>query len=135
MESVGFKEWAVVCEAMGRGRQSIILRKGGIAEGREGFSFKYPEFFLFPTWFHAHRIGKLLLSGASEKLFLMVFAVERFDDANSGETFLHRHGHLAHTFLLVLNRLLGALSKNPDRQQTGRKKDERDQRELPIHQK
>jgi len=52
MESVGFKEWAVVCEAMGRGRQSIILRKGGIAEGREGFSFKYPEFFLFPTWFH-----------------------------------------------------------------------------------
>ena len=52
MESVGFKEWAAVCEAMGRGRQSIILRKGGIAEGREGFSFKYPEFFLFPTWFH-----------------------------------------------------------------------------------
>ena len=40
MESVGFKEWAVVCEATGRGRQCIILRKGGIAEGREGFLFK-----------------------------------------------------------------------------------------------
>lgn len=52
MESVGFKEWAAVCEALGRGRQSIILRKGGIAEGRDGFSFKYREFFLFPTWFH-----------------------------------------------------------------------------------
>lgn len=52
MESVGFKEWAIVCEALGRGRQSIILRKGGIAEGRDGFSFKYNEFFLFPTWFH-----------------------------------------------------------------------------------
>jgi hypothetical protein len=52
MESVGFKEWAVICEALGRGRQSIILRKGGIAEGREGFSFKHREFFLFPTWFH-----------------------------------------------------------------------------------
>jgi hypothetical protein len=52
MESVGFKEWAVVCEALGRGRQSIILRKGGIAEGKEGFSFKHREFFLFPTWFH-----------------------------------------------------------------------------------
>src|SRR6266480_4101717 len=52
MESVGFKEWAVVCEALGRGMQSIVLRKGGIAEGREGFSFKHREFFLFPTWFH-----------------------------------------------------------------------------------
>jgi hypothetical protein len=52
MESIGFKEWAAVCEALGLGRQSIILRKGGIAEGREGFSFKHAEFFLFPTWFH-----------------------------------------------------------------------------------
>ncbi len=52
MERVGFKEWSLVCEALGRGRQSIILRKGGIAEGRDGFSFKHREFFLFPTWFH-----------------------------------------------------------------------------------
>ena len=52
MESIGFKEWAAVCEALGQGRQSVILRKGGIAEGREGFSFKHSEFFLFPTWFH-----------------------------------------------------------------------------------
>jgi hypothetical protein len=52
MESAGFKEWAAVCEALGSGAQSIILRKGGIAEGRAGFSFKSSEFFLFPTWFH-----------------------------------------------------------------------------------
>src|SRR3982751_5907895 len=52
MESIGFKEWSVVCEALGHGRQSIILRKGGVAEGREGFSFKHSKFFLFPTWFH-----------------------------------------------------------------------------------
>ena len=50
--SVAFKEWAVVCEAIGSGRQSIMLRKGGIAEGRDGFAFKHREFFLFPTWFH-----------------------------------------------------------------------------------
>jgi hypothetical protein len=50
--SVAFKEWAVVCEAIGSGRQSIMLRKGGIAEGRDGFAFKHQEFFLFPTWFH-----------------------------------------------------------------------------------
>jgi hypothetical protein len=52
MQSIGFKEWAIVCAALGRGRQSIILRKGGIAEGSEGFSFQHREFFLFPTWFH-----------------------------------------------------------------------------------
>ena len=52
MQSIGFKEWAVVCEALGKGRQSIILRKGGIAEGRAGFSFQHREFYLFPTWFH-----------------------------------------------------------------------------------
>jgi hypothetical protein len=52
MQSVGFKEWAIVCEALGSGRQSIILRKGGIAEGRNGFSFQHREFFLFPTFFH-----------------------------------------------------------------------------------
>jgi hypothetical protein len=52
MQSVGFKEWALVCEALGRGEQTILLRKGGIAEGREGFGFRHPEFFLFPTFFH-----------------------------------------------------------------------------------
>ena len=52
MGSVGFKEWAVVCNALGRGEQSVIVRKGGIAEGREGFSFRERKFYLFPTFFH-----------------------------------------------------------------------------------
>lgn len=52
MKSVGFKEWAIVCQALGEGRQSVILRKGGIAEGRDGFAFRHREFFLFPTFFH-----------------------------------------------------------------------------------
>jgi hypothetical protein len=50
--TVAFKEWALICEALGSGRQSVILRKGGIAEGRAGFAFQHEEFFLFPTWFH-----------------------------------------------------------------------------------
>jgi Uncharacterized protein conserved in bacteria len=50
--TAAFKEWALVCEALGSGRQSLIVRKGGIAEGRDGFSFRNREFFLFPTWFH-----------------------------------------------------------------------------------
>ena len=48
-----FKEWQVVCDALASGRQSILLRKGGIHEGRAGFSFAHESFFLFPTRFHA----------------------------------------------------------------------------------
>jgi hypothetical protein len=47
-----FKEWAVICEALGAGLQSVIIRKGGIGEGKEGFAFRHNEFLLFPTWFH-----------------------------------------------------------------------------------
>lgn len=50
--AVAFKEWAVVCEALGTGRQTIILRKGGIHEGREGFRVQHGEFWLYPTNFH-----------------------------------------------------------------------------------
>lgn len=51
-DAAGFKDWALVCAALGSGRQSIILRKGGIAEGRDGFRFKHERFFLFPTQYH-----------------------------------------------------------------------------------
>lgn len=47
-----FKEWEGICRALGDGSQSIILRKGGIHEGRDGFSFGAEEFLLFPTRFH-----------------------------------------------------------------------------------
>jgi hypothetical protein len=63
MQSVGFKEWALVCEALGRGEQTVLLRKGGIAEGREGFGFRHDEFFLFPTFFH-EQIGKVRIPEA-----------------------------------------------------------------------
>jgi len=51
-DGIAFKEWALVCEALGSGDQSLLLRKGGIAEGKKGFGFEHREFFLFPTWFH-----------------------------------------------------------------------------------
>jgi hypothetical protein len=50
---VGFKEWSFVCEALGQGVQTLILRKGGIHEGKKGFQFSHPNFWLFPTGFHA----------------------------------------------------------------------------------
>ena len=50
--TVGFKEWSFVCDALGAGRQSIIIRKGGIAEGKGGFQWQASEFLLFPTHYH-----------------------------------------------------------------------------------
>jgi hypothetical protein len=47
-----FKEWHVIVEALGAGEQILILRKGGIAEGRAGFQMKAEKFWLFPTRFH-----------------------------------------------------------------------------------
>ncbi|GHC62480.1 DUF1802 family protein [Roseibacillus persicicus] len=54
---IAFKEWQVVCKALAEGRQTVILRKGGIHEGREGFAWKHESFALFPTRFHAQREG------------------------------------------------------------------------------
>src|ERR1044071_3740267 len=79
MQSVGFKEWALVCEALGRGEQTILLRKGGIAEGRAGFGFRHDEFFLFPTFFH-EQVGKVrtpvadLPASASGQIEIRYFA-------------------------------------------------------------
>ena len=50
-----FKEWAIVVDALGRGEQIIILRKGGISEGRGGFKLEQSRFLLFPTLFHQQR--------------------------------------------------------------------------------
>ena len=50
-----FKEWAVVVEAIGRGDQIVIMRKGGIDEGEHGFEIKHRKFWLFPTQFHQQR--------------------------------------------------------------------------------
>lgn len=52
---IAFKEWAVIADALGSGRQIIILRKGGISEGPSGFKVDHPDFLLFPTLFHQQR--------------------------------------------------------------------------------
>ena len=64
MQSVGFKEWALVCDALGEGKQSVIIRKGGLAEGRDGFAFRHRQFFLFPTFFH-EQLGRVRLPNAA----------------------------------------------------------------------
>ncbi len=52
-----FKEWAVICQALAEGKQSILLRKGGIAETGGVFSLEHTKFWLFPTYTHQQRDG------------------------------------------------------------------------------
>ncbi|MCC6234918.1 MAG: DUF1802 family protein [Verrucomicrobiales bacterium] len=51
----GFKEWAVVVEALRRGEQALLLRKGGIHEGPAGFAPVHRRFWFVPTRFHQQR--------------------------------------------------------------------------------
>lgn len=55
--AIAFKEWAVVCKALADGKQSLILRKGGIAEEGGTFRPEHDRFWLYPTYFHEHQDG------------------------------------------------------------------------------
>ena len=55
--AVAFKEWLGVCAALADGRQSLILRKGGIDEGPGGFRPEHPRFWLYPTHLHEAQQG------------------------------------------------------------------------------
>jgi hypothetical protein len=46
------KEWAVVCRALAEGRQSVLLRKGGIIEETRDFALVERRFLLYPTYEH-----------------------------------------------------------------------------------
>ena len=50
--STALKEWAVAVEAMARGDQIIILRKGGIHRDDKEFRIVHPEFLFYPTYEH-----------------------------------------------------------------------------------
>ncbi|MEO9321187.1 MAG: DUF1802 family protein [Nitrososphaera sp.] len=52
MRVQALKEWAIVCRALGTGRQVVLLRKGGIMEYRQGFQVKHDRFLLYPTFEH-----------------------------------------------------------------------------------
>ena len=49
---MALKEWAITCEAIGRGEQILLLRKGGIHEDSKDFRVIHREFLLYPTYEH-----------------------------------------------------------------------------------
>lgn len=46
------KEWATVLEAMARGEQLVLIRKGGLIEPGGGFELASPVFVCYPTFEH-----------------------------------------------------------------------------------
>ena len=49
---IALKEWAIVCDAIRRGKQLLLFRTGGIEEASGGFELLHRNFWLFPTRFH-----------------------------------------------------------------------------------
>jgi len=68
---IAFKEWAVVVDALGHGHQILILRKGGISEGKGGFKPEHSRFLFFPTLFHQQRESVI---GAAQKRYDLISA-------------------------------------------------------------
>jgi len=60
MNRHAFKEWGVVCAALSQGRQTLILRKGGVEDGANGIRVENPEFWLYPTYLHqgSHQLAE-----------------------------------------------------------------------------
>src|SRR3989338_7298440 len=50
--TTALKEWATVLEAMGRGEQTILVRKGGLIEPGSGFELISNAFVFYPTFEH-----------------------------------------------------------------------------------
>ncbi len=65
---VAFKEWQLISDALISGEQSLILRKGGISEGKSGFQWIHDRFFLYPSLFHEQvKQVKPALNGGGER--------------------------------------------------------------------
>lgn len=57
MLSIALKEWSVICRALIEGRQSLLVRKGGIAETSGAFRLEATRFLLYPTFVHQQTSG------------------------------------------------------------------------------
>lgn len=75
----GLKEWATVVKALEDGRQSILLRKGGILDVPSGFNIESEKFLLFPTYEHQTKEN---LKNRDEKYLEMVENSKQNNDFN-----------------------------------------------------
>ena len=105
MLRTAFKEWAAVCLALAEGRQSLILRKGGIAEADGEFRPEHPRFWLYPTYFHEQQ-----QKGLKSEAIPLLEAAER----HRPEAGVLRLSHFVDVAEVVrLSRLEDALALDP----------------------
>lgn len=64
---IALKEWVGVCAAISEGRQTVLIRKGGIAERGGVFRPEHPAFWLYPTYLHESQQGIKPGEGANEE--------------------------------------------------------------------
>ncbi len=55
--AIAFKEWSAICAGLEQGKQTLLLRKGGIAEATDEFQVEHHEFWLYPTFMHQQATG------------------------------------------------------------------------------
>ena len=71
--AIGLQEWAVACRALGEGRLTLVVRKGGIHERQGGlFALEHERFALLPT--HLHQDAARLLPAYAGDYFARVAA-------------------------------------------------------------
>ena len=68
-----------MCKVLEEGRQTILLRKGGIMERKQGFELRHNDFYMFPTYEHQSR--DLLQQEYADK-FDAVLRDKPLDDLN-----------------------------------------------------
>ncbi len=49
---LALKEWAIITKALDRGRQILLIRKGGIREQQKRFVIEGDQFLLYPSYEH-----------------------------------------------------------------------------------
>jgi hypothetical protein len=76
---LALKEWSIVCKALEEGKQSILLRKGGILEYKNGFEVIQKIFLLYPTL--EHQAGEYVQAN-----YLQEFEFQKTNDVNIKET-------------------------------------------------
>jgi hypothetical protein len=104
--SLALKEWAVVVQALAEGKQTLLLRKGGLYERHGRFSTEPTEFFFFPTYVHQMEQGvvneaapelqtALASRPAEDQLVISHYAtvaeVQRLDSLKRVEALTGRH--------------------------------------------
>ncbi len=80
---VALKEWASVCDALSRGRQIILLRKGGIYESAGEFEIEHRRFLLLPTYLHQN--AAMLKDGERAGLTKLAAEPERIEISLAGD--------------------------------------------------